>query len=70
LGRDIDITTRSRQRRQAAQQRGQENEYTHEETPKRRTPVERESDEVCSSALPQLRDSLMKIAEWLPHPVK
>jgi hypothetical protein len=43
---DIDVATRRRQRRQAKQQSGQKNEYTHEKTPKRRTPVERESDEV------------------------
>jgi hypothetical protein len=36
----------------------------HEKTPKRRTPVERESDDIRSIALPQLRDSLMNVAEW------
>ncbi|MBD9675756.1 hypothetical protein IB274_03545 [Pseudomonas sp. PDM18] len=33
------------------------------ENPERKTPVERDSDEFPSLALPQLRDSLMKGAE-------
>ncbi|QRY81834.1 hypothetical protein JVX91_12265 [Pseudomonas sp. PDNC002] len=33
------------------------------ENPERKTPVERNSDEFPSSALPQVRDSLMKDAE-------
>ncbi|QBF28163.1 hypothetical protein EXN22_21660 [Pseudomonas tructae] len=34
------------------------------QTPECKSPVERECDEVCSSALPQLRDNLMKLAQW------
>ncbi|WP_433912154.1 hypothetical protein [Pseudomonas vranovensis] len=35
------------------------------ETPECKSPVERESDEIRSSALPQLRDSLMNVARRL-----
>ncbi|SPO65458.1 protein of unknown function [Pseudomonas sp. JV241A] len=36
------------------------------ETPECKSPVERESDELRSSALPQLRDSLMNGAQRQP----
>jgi hypothetical protein len=60
LGWNVDIASSGRKRRQAAQECGQENKYTHGLHQKTKSPVGSEFDDVLPGALPQLRDSLMK----------